>query len=109
MDKFYDWMKVIRKEVLERDGKCKRCGTTEDLMIRCVREWHRNHPDSWICLCTKCRSEDYEKKRKTALSAKNPQKRILARKVEELLDEVKILRTELARTKDRLRAYERNR
>jgi hypothetical protein len=102
-------MRVIREEVMARDGRCKKCGTADNLMMRCVREWHRNHPDSWICMCKKCRNEDYENKRKTVISAKNPQKRILARKVEELLEEVKMLRVELARTKDKLRAYERNR
>ena len=98
-----DWMAHIKKDVLARDGKCKSCGTKEDLHIRCVRSWHRNHVDSWITLCSPCRTRNYEETRKTSIEAKNPQKRILFRRIEELMEEVKQLREELKWTKDQLK------
>jgi hypothetical protein len=97
-----DWMTPLKEDVLARDGKCRSCGAKEDLHIRCVRDWHRNHIDSWITLCDPCRTRSYEEARKTKIDAKNPQKRILFRRIEELMAEVKQLREELKWTKDLL-------
>jgi hypothetical protein len=94
-----DWLSKIKPKVIERDGKCKKCGTTENLTITCVRKFDRGSIDSWICMCEKCRKERYEKNRKTFVRGQDSCKRIMLRRIDEQNEEIRALRDEILRLK----------
>jgi len=99
----HNWMTGLRKDVFARDGHCVSCKTEEGLFMHCVRPWFRSDVDSWITLCEPCRKKRHNENRATELNAKNPQRRIMARRIEELLKENSELKKELRASKERNR------
>ncbi len=44
----------LRREVIDRDGKCKECGTTEDLCIHHIQSGGSDELSNLITICRPC-------------------------------------------------------
>jgi len=80
-----------------RDGKCVKCGRSEDLHAHHIKP-KATHPElklevsNGMTLCYKCHKLEHERKRPVRLRSARPQRRTLLRKIDELTNLVRALR-----------------
>lgn len=98
--------------VKARDGKCLKCGTTEDLHAHHVlpKSTHPElslDPDNGMTLCYRCHKAEHEKSRHVRIRTNRPQRRTLEAKIAELTEELTTLRTQMRKMRSLVAECER--
>ena len=103
-----DWSAQVKG----RDGKCRNCGTVEDLHAHHIKP-KATHPElildvaNGITLCYRCHKREHERNRPVRIRSPRPHRKTLERQIEELEREVASLRHWNSELKGHVAACER--